>query len=158
MAKYRINANAEIDLLSQHELSQALDRQTRDWFQEEARGFSTARFASISTVSNSAVTFPPTGGDTIGPDQGFAWAVQRLSVKGLKTNDELLVYRNAISDLNYIDTVTATTPRLSFGSKGLILRGEEKLILTGSSLAATGDIVINGESIEVPELDIYKVL
>lgn len=158
MAKHRITANAEIDLLNQSELTQALDRQTRDWFQEEARGFSTARFGSISTISGGNVTVPAQGGDKIGPDAGFAWAVQRISAKNLATNDKILVYRNSVSDLNFIDELTATSLRLSFGGKGLVLRAEETLILTGTGLTATGDVIVNGEAIEVPELDIFKIL
>lgn len=157
MARYKIANNAEINLLTQSELDTSLDRVTKDWYQEAARGVSTARFSAIATVAASAVTLPGSDQQRIGPKDGFAWAVQRVTAAGLSTNDQLLVYRNSVSALNLVGVITPTAS-LHPGSKGLILRNDETLIAVGSSLTATGDIVINGEAVELPELDIFKLL
>lgn len=158
MAKTKLGAGQVVDTLTQGELDASLDRQTRDWFQEQARGFSTARFASIGTVDSTDVTVPQSGAEPIGPDTGFAWTVQRLSVVNLGDGDVLRIYRNSVTDFNFIDQVTDTAPSVHFGSKGLVLRAEERLILVGTGLAATGDVIVNGEAIEVAELDLYKIL
>lgn len=157
MARFTIRNQGEIDLLTQKELDTTLDRVARDMQQEAARGVTTARFSAIVAVANSAVSIPATDQQRIGPEQGLAWAVQRVTAANLGTNDQLLVYRNSPVALNLIGVITATAP-LKPGSKGLVLRGDERLVLTGASLSATGDIVVNGEAIELPELDIYKLL
>ena len=157
MPKTRLKAGEHVETLNQTELVEALGQQTTTWFQEQARGFTTARFAGVETVSGGAVTVPATDDTRFGPDSGFAWAVQRVSAQGLSTNDVLKVYRDAVAPLSFLGYITATT-NFAPGSKGVILRGGEKLVISGTSLGATGDIVVTGEGIQVSELDIYKIL
>jgi len=158
MPKTQLKAGSHVETLSQAELEAVLGKQTQTWFQEQARGFSTARFGDVSTVASQAVTVPATDDTVFGPDHGFAWAVQRISAQGLSTNDILKVFRNDENNLlNFLGYITATA-NFAPGSKGVILRGGEKLIVTGASLTATGDVVINGEALQCAELDIYKIL
>ena len=159
MALHKITPNGQINVLNKDELREALDKQTIDWFQEQARGLTTARFDGQGLISAGAVTIPAVGSpNRMGPKMGFAWTVQRISVFGLATNDSLNIYRGSITPHNFIGTITAASPEFHVGSKGLILRADENLVLTGSSLSATGDIVVNGEAIEVPETDLFKLL
>ncbi len=158
MPKSQLSANSVIETLNQEELSQALTKQTTTWFQEQARGFTTARFAAISTIVSQNVQVPAHDDEVFGPDQGYVWAVQRVTVSGLISNDSLAIYRSAISPMNLLGSVSAANPSTFFGSRGVILRGGEKLILSGNTLVATGDVVVNGEAVQVSELDIYKVL
>ena len=157
MAKAEMRAGGVVETLTQNELADVLTRQTTAWFQEQARGFTTARFAGLATVATGAVTVPANDSNRFGPDSGFAWAVQRVSASGLSTNDTLSVYRDAATALNFLGYITATAS-LHPGSKGIVLRGAESLVVAGSSLGATGDIVITGEAIQVSELDLYKIL
>lgn len=158
MPKSQLKAGSHVETLNQAELEQVLSKQTATYFQEQARGFSTARFGDVSTVASSAVQVPADDGTVFGPDTGWAWAVQRVSAQGLSTNDVLKVWRNDEGQLlNFLGYITATS-NFSPGSKGVILRGGEKLIVTGASLGATGDIAVNGEALQVSELDIYKIL
>lgn len=158
MPKSQLKAHSYIETLNQAELVEALTKQTTTWFQETARGFTTARFSSSATVASNAVMVPSNDDQTFGPDQGYAWAVQRVSAQGLSTNDVLKVWRNdENSPYNFLGYITATS-NFAPGSKGVILRGGEKLIVTGASLGATGDISVNGEAVQASELDIYKLL
>lgn len=157
MPKTEMRAGAPIETLNQAELSAVLTQQTTTWFQEQARGFTTARFSGLATVAGGAVQVPPTDDNRFGPDQGFAWAVQRVSASGLSANDILSVYRDTATPLNFLGYITATQ-NFSPGSKGVILRGGESLVVAGSSLTATGDIVVTGEAVQAAELDIYKLL
>jgi hypothetical protein len=153
MPKAQLKANGHVETLNQAELEAALSKTTAAWFQELARGFTTARFGNTSTVAAGAVQVPALGSsDVFGPDDGFAWRVGRISADGLSTNDVLKVYRNGTA---YVGSITATS-NLSPG-KGLILRGGEFLVITGASLTATGDITVTGEAISASELDIYKL-
>lgn len=157
MAEYTIKNNSRIDLLTQQELAAELDRVTVNLTQEQARGITTARFVTVATIAAGKISLPPSDQQKIAPSQGFAWAVQRVTAAGLGATDSLAVYRNAITPFNLLGSVTASSS-LHVGSKGILLRAEESLLLAGSSLIATGDIAVNGECIEVPELDLYKLL
>jgi hypothetical protein len=90
-----------------------------------------------------------------GPEQGFAWRVSRVSVSGLSTNDSLSIYRDVATPMNFLASVSGGSPL--FPGKGIILRSGEKLIVAGSSLGATGDVVVTGEAVQCSELDIYKL-
>lgn len=154
MPKAQLKAGSHIETLSQAELEAVLGKTTQTWFQEQARGYTTARFGNSGTVATGAVQIPTNDtSDVFGPDKGFAWRVGRISADGLSTNDVLKVYRNGTT---YVGSITATS-NLSPG-KGLILRGGEFLVITGTSLTATGDITVNGEAVSAAELDIFKIL
>lgn len=155
--KSTIKNNGEIETLTQKELDDSLTRTATALMQEQARGFSTVRFADDGTITSANLLIPPAGGTPIGPEQGFAWAVQRVSADGLAAADVLKVYRNAVGANGFLGVITAASS-LHCGSKGLILRSGEQLLVTGATLTATGDIVVTGEAIEVGELDIYKIL
>jgi hypothetical protein len=155
--RFQLAAGRTIDVLTQTELKAGLTEQTASWFQEMARGLNTARFDAVSTVATGAVTLPGPGVRSLGPDVGFAWAVQRITADGLADQGVLVVYRNSAQPVNRLGTITSSSP-FHAGSKGALLRGDERLIITGASLTATGDIAVNGEAIEVAESDIYKII
>lgn len=157
--KHVIKNGGEINLLTQEELNQSLGTVVTGMQQEQARGLSTARFEGIGTIAGGILAIPGVTGDyPMGPDTGFAWAVQRISCDGLGTNDILKVYRNGVSGYGFIDILTAAKPSIRPGGKGVILRSGEQLVVTGAGLTATGDLVINGEALETSELDLYKLL
>jgi hypothetical protein len=154
--KTKITHGAEIETLTPAELKAGLTATTASWFQEMARGLSTARFTSTATISGAAVTFPPPGETRIGPEVGFAWAVQRVSAYGLDSADVLQVFRNVAVPETYLGQITTASP-MTLGSKAVILRSDERLVITGTSLTATGTIAVNGEAVELPEMDLYKL-
>lgn len=155
--KTRLGANVELDVLNQHELRAHLDAQTTSWFQERARGETTERFDATGTVVTGAVTIPAVGDkQKLGPQKGFLWKVERITADGLGSGDVLFVYRNSVQPRNKIGYITAASS-FPIGGKPPILRGDEKLVITGASLTATGDITINGEAAEVAEADFWKL-
>ena len=160
MAMFKLKANADVDLINRDELHEVFAHhvgQVQHWFQEMARGFSTARFYADGVPSAGAISMPSPGQETVGPNEGFAWSVQRVSAFGLGTSDVLNIFRNDTSAVNYIGSLTANNPFIP-NDKGFILRSGERLYFTGTGLTATGDLVVNGEALEVSELDLYKVL
>lgn len=158
MARTKIAPGQVIETVTPAELVHELDKYTANWFQEKARGVTTFRTVATDTVANNAVTIPGPNEDVIGPNPGFTWIVLALRAFGLATGDTLTVYRNSANPQNFLGTVTFANPVIYFGSKSLILKGDEKLILTGSSLTATGDITVNGEGLECAEPDLYKLV
>jgi hypothetical protein len=155
MPTTKLGAGQQVETLNQAELHHELTKQTTAYFQEQARGFTSARFGPVAvTVSGGSVTVPGADATRFGPDQGWAWAVQRISADGLAANDVLKVYLNGTI---YVGQITAAA-NFAPGSKGCVLRGGDFLVVKGSSLTATGDIVVNGEAAQAAELDIYKLL
>jgi hypothetical protein len=153
--KFKLQAGREVAVLTQDELSHHLDQQTVSWFQEMARGLSTARFDTFAMAAeDGSVTLPAPGASPIGPEVGYCWAIQRIT--GDFAGDALTVYRNSVQPPNKLGVLTPTSS-LHFGSKGAILRGDERLLFTGAGLE-TGQVTISGEAIEVGESDLYKLI
>lgn len=154
MANYTLRGGEQINLLTQEELRHELGETTSAWFQEEARGVSRFRFETNGNASGGTLILPPNG-ERIGPDPGYCWEVQRISVNGLTGSDAIYVHRTIDSGRGLIDMLTATKPAIY---PKCILGAGEFLILEGFGLTATGEICLNGEGWELPELDQYKLL
>ncbi len=150
--KHTIKNGGHLELLNQAELDESLGRVATSITQEQARGLGTARLYGEGTPAAGALSIPSPGDAPIGPETGFAWAVQRITADGLAAGDVLKVYRG-----NMLLGVLTPTQSLE-GSKARILRSGESLTITGTALTATGQIVINGEAIETSELDLWKSL
>ena len=156
--KNTIKNNGQVETLTQEELEASLGKVVTNLQQEQARGMSTARFVGIATIAGGAIAIPGNTGDSpMGPEQGFAWAVQRISCDGLGTGDVLKVYRNTVMAAGFLGILTATAS-IRPGGKGIILRADEQLVVVGTGLTATGDLVVNGEALETSELDLFKLL
>lgn len=158
MANYTLGAGESVDLLNRNELAEELDKQTKDWYQERARGLTTATFNTVGNIVAGSILLPLSSEPVVGPRPGFAWSVQRISCQGLAATDTVKIYKGVANDVRFIDQLTPSRLTVYPGSKGLILRAGDNLIFTGSTLSLTGFVSINGEVIEVPELDLYKVL
>lgn len=159
MARTTIAPRNVIETVTEQELVHHLDRYTENWFQEKARGVTTFRTQAIDTVTTAgAITLPGPNEDAIGPNMGFVWLLHVLRVFGLTAGDSLTVYRNSANPGNYLATLSAANPVFTFSNKSCILKGDEKLIITGAGLLTTGDVAVNGEGSECAELDLYKIL
>ncbi len=159
MAKTVIAPGAVIDTPTAAEMAEHLGKAARQWFAEQARGVTLFRFDHTDTVSGSAITIPAAGEQIEGPRAGFVWVVAAVRAQGLATGDVLNIWRNnAKEPRNFLGTVTAAAPATVFSAKSVILKGGEKLIFTGASLMATGDITVNGEGLEAGEVDLYKIV
>lgn len=157
MAKTKIAPGNVIETITHAEMVQHLDKYTETWFQERARGIGLVRPRAVDTVSGGNITLPATNEDFLGPWAGFVWSLHVLRAFGLATNDTLTVYRNNANPGNFLCTLTFAAPVFTFGSKSCFLHGDERLIIIGTGLTATGDIAVNGEGFECAEIDLYKL-
>lgn len=163
MPRVRLAANAEIDVLSKGELDHSIGALLRALFAERARGVDDVRFETGPGVSNGTFSHPGTTESSVGPEQGYAWAVERVSAFGLQTNDVIAVHRitddsqSPPSGRGFLGNITAAVPFLHIGGSGIILKGGEQLLFYGTSLTATS-VFINGEGKQVPEISLWKLL
>lgn len=77
-----------------------------------------------------------------GPNTGYAWAVQRLTVAGLATTDSATVYRgystaDAVPQNIVAPPLVPSAPTYNPGKTGLILMGDQSLVFGGTLTAGT---------------------
>jgi hypothetical protein len=87
----------------------------------------------------------------LGPNTGYAWAVQRLTVAGLGATDTVSAYRGPASAVtaasnNLLNILTGAAPTWHPGRTGLILSPGDTLVVAGTGLAAT-QVTLTGEAI-----------
>jgi hypothetical protein len=171
MAKFRFDVGAEADLPTITEQAQLMGLRDKSFWVERARGVKPMRFAGQGTVSSGSVTIPGQSASTtygsnlpqMGPSDGFAWAVQRITCYLItNSSDVLYVYRGSAqttgSPNNFLGILTQAAPTLHVGGKGLFLLPDEQILVTGSSLTTTGTLTINGEAIEAPAEQVWKIV
>jgi hypothetical protein len=153
MAKFKIQAGAELDVLTHDELKTALSAFTATWHQEVARG---DRFRDIRATGTIAATAVSIGGDkdtgnNLGPSAGFVWSVQRLAVVAGTVDDvaKLTLFKNDNGPGSQVKPVLATYN--SFGPRELVLYpGDVLLVENFSALGGSGNITLTGSVREVP--------
>jgi hypothetical protein len=157
MATFAIKAGASFEVATPSEVSKILRETLISATLEYGRGKKFPNFSTSGTVANSAVTIGDSGSatDKIAPGDGFTWAVRRIVVVGLATNDVVGLYRNSVAPMNAIDSGVATTAApwvfFTFGGRQLILHANERLIVANvGALTATGTISVSGQAEEVP--------
>jgi hypothetical protein len=161
--KQQVVHGAVFDFATPDEIHQSMSTVITELFQERARGIAPWRFMDQQEVSGDAVTLPATGEENLGPNPGYAVLVQAVRGQGMTGNDVISIYRGtgspagAAIDGNFVGQLTVADPVEKFGSRGLLLKGGEFLAFTGASLSASL-ITVNGEGVEVPEPDLYKLL
>lgn len=90
--------------------------------------------------------------NVLGPNTGYAWAVQSLSVAGLGSADTASLYigpatATAVAPNNFKQAFTAAAPAWQPGRTGLILNQGDTLVLAGTGLTSplvtlTGQVIV----------------
>lgn len=155
MPKIALKAGAELDILSQRELDDSLDKANARVELSRLYGVKWMRLPEVlsGVASGSVLTLGETSGEMVGPDSGYAWAIRRLVVNGLTagaTPDVVNLYRGTAAGIP-LWQFTGTSAFATFGKLSLTLMGGERLALASvGTFAATGTITLAGELIQVP--------
>jgi hypothetical protein len=111
--------------------------------------------ADVSYIETPALSFtslPFVAGSGWGPNTGFHWAVQRMTIAGLgATTDYAIAYRGTASAhavgnnalYTFQELVAGGTATWHPGRTGLILKGQESLVFGGTFTGTTGFISID---------------
>lgn len=157
--KTRLQAGAELDLISRDEMKEVLQTVTKDWFNQVGRGDRYPRFSAQGTIAGGALTI---GGAEaldapLGPAEGFVWAVQRIALHGLTTNTgtPLTTSTEPVRlHLNDDGPGSLVHPAIQgyqeFGEHELVLYPGDTLLVVGTALTKTGIITLTGQAREVP--------
>jgi|SRR5271170_6854759 len=165
MPRYELRVGGHIDVLDKNELDDVIDKQTR-MLLDEAKGVSHIDFYATGTVVGAAVTIPSPNPASIGqlqipdlgPEDGYVWSLQRLTIDGLGTGDSVVIYKNFVSGPNHLFTLRVAQEWIFPGSHAGILKGGDVIIAVGSGLTATGQLTLSGEALEAPAVKIYKLI
>jgi len=153
MAKFKIQAGAELDLLTPKELKDELAAAMKSWRAEMARGgvFKQLQLSGTTTAGGELLM----GGDLVeqgaGPGPGFMWSVRRLNVVGMADGDTVTLYINDANPRSAVRSFTAAAPYYGFHPNELVLKSSDRLVVAGSSLPVTTEFVVTGGVKEVPE-------
>lgn len=142
--KVKIQAGAELDLLTDAELRTAL----RDFNEEIRRGVRFVRRSAVATPNAGNILLAD---DHMGPQGSMVWSVTRISLVGVNLTDstELLLYINEISSTSFVAGITARN-WAGFDLGQLVLQPLDRLIFSYPFGDAATPIGINVQAVEVP--------
>jgi hypothetical protein len=165
MPKYELRVGGHIDVLNKAELDASLSEQTKMML-AIAEGVKHFYFTASGLIAGGSVSIPgPQAGNVgqlqqpaLGPEDGFVWTIQRVTIDGLTTGtDKVIFYRNYVAPYNRLYSVTGATEFYTPGSHASVLRGGDQLIASGTGLASTGTLTLSGEAFEAPAQMIAKL-
>lgn len=157
--KTKLQAGAELDLISKDEMKDVLKTVTQDWFNQVGRGDRYPRFSASGTIAAGELIIDGASqlNQRLGPAEGFVWAVQRLALHGLTTNtgDPLTSSTEPVQlFVNDTGPSSLVHPSLQgykeFGEHELVLYPGDTLLVVGTALTKTGVITLTGQAREVP--------
>jgi len=176
--KYEIKLGGHIDILNRDELENALEKQTFALL-AQARGVKHFFFSAPGTVSAGGVTIPGPNPNVIsqnqqpilGPEDGFIWAVQRLTIDGLTkdvSNTPSIVSTGGsvtdpgagatIATLSGLTPGTAYNLQWSVGLSGTVTTSDaNNMELSGTGLSATDIAFYPGTDGNYPQLPVTIV-
>lgn len=157
----QLELGAQLETLTRGELSEELAAQTQQFFAEYARGQKYMRFGPFgTTVANSAVSFDGSQTQGTGPRGGYVWSIRRLDFHGLTeatTPDIVNLTRNDPNG-RPIWQFNGNNWAYTFGKTEMLLfPGETLSFINVGTIAATGQITMAGDILEVPAEQIYKL-
>jgi hypothetical protein len=159
MAEVQLKAGAKIDTLTKKELKDVIDNASRDWFNQVSRGDRYRRFSATGTIASGALVIDGTSSanQTLGPAEGFVWAVQRIALSGLTVvsgTPAVAVSEPVQLFLNDDGASSLVHPAVAgfhdFGQYSLVLYPGDTLLAKGASLNSTGIVTLTGMAREVP--------
>lgn len=161
----RLELGAEVETLTPGELKDGLRSElaqhAQDMIREYARGLKYMRFGPVAApIANNAFLLNGSSQGQVGPREGFAWSVRRITVSGLAsgaTPDVANLYRNGTSRPP-IWQFTGNAFAQRFGKlELLLLPGEHLDLVSVGSITATGQITLDGDVLECAAEEIGKL-
>jgi len=141
-------------------VGEAFDAQER----RAARGWKWMRLpVYTATPANSAVAIDSAsnGGAELGPNSGYAWSLRRIVIDGMTTGttpDVINMYRNAITGQAPLWQFNGNNFAYTFGRLEMVIIGGDALKFASvGTFAATGQIRVTGELVEVPAEQLWKL-
>ncbi|MHB1595385.1 MAG: hypothetical protein ACYCO9_16380 [Streptosporangiaceae bacterium] len=156
--KFKLDFQTEIDVLTQGELDESLSAANDAAARAFLAGIDWRQMPQLRGTASSGTLTLGVQDAAIGPREGYAWSIMRLAVSGLtggSSPDTVTFYRDDNIPLWQLD---GSMPFEKFSRLQLTLVGGQKLTVSSTgTFAATGQIVVSGELIEVPQVMLGKL-
>lgn len=149
MAKFKIGAGADIELLTQGELDQSLANE-RAASRSKYQAVSVIRLPVLFGIASGGVL--AMGGDSgspvHSPDQGYVWSVRHISIEGLAAGDVVSILRAG----RIFWKLAATPPSAETWGRGefMVNAGETLSYANFGAFASVAQIVISGTAWQCP--------
>lgn len=138
MAKFKISAGAEIDVVTKDEVREELAHARANWVGEVARGCRWKRGSMFGTTDGAGlVTIGENGENALGPGEGFAWLLKRVAVTGYDpvapSTQSLALYQGAANPSAII------VPKLGTYTAEMneLLMPKDTLVVSGTAAIST---------------------
>lgn len=176
MSEIKLELGAKLDCLNRHELEDVLTRKADAWFRYRAKGTKRQAFWSSGQVAGAALVIGDSnvpGAAMLGPREGWAWKVERISVTGFAaaTTDYVKVYKGDVgagspqADMRFVDVLSVSKWAIYPGHGCILLPGDHIVIAggaayTGAALTSPNGTLwtVTGEAIETPAEQIWKLI
>ena len=158
MAKFKISAGAEVDLLTASEVRDALKEFRTNWTAEFSRGRRSRRFSAQGTVTAAGdLVIGGSGVPDFGPEQGMVWSVRRLAITGFADDTDVVgVFVNDASPSQSVEPGLMIADNaldglsVRWSNRQLVLQSGETLLVAGASLTAASIWTVAGQTDELP--------
>lgn len=179
MAEIKLELGAKLDCLNKNELEDVITRKADSWFKYQAKGEKRQAFWLAGQVANAALLIGDStvatgnpGSGILGPREGWAWRVERISVTGFAaaTTDYVKVFKGDAgagspqSDMRFLDTLSINKWAIYPGRGCILLPGDHIVIAggaayTGAALTSPNGTqwTVTGEAIAVPAEKIWMI-
>lgn len=154
--KFKLQAGAELEMLTKAELREELAEAMTAWRQEIARGVRFRKFSAsgVRTGGTWAIGGDVGNNDTaqLGPQSGFVWALTRLIVSGggiVAGTDAWQAYLDVTTPSRLLASTTNSNG-VSFDPGAVVLVSGETLAFTGVGTGAGTDVTVAGHAVELP--------
>jgi hypothetical protein len=157
MAKYRLAAGVDVDLLTSGELRKELDAHAR-----KLRRMLNDR--PIPRTPQASATLDSNGLGTVNlgnPSAGRQWDVRRVNVCGQVPSAAFagtaVIYRGSVGPLSFVDS-TATLPNVStWSAEEFTLRPDESIIVQVTGGLAGAVMFVSAQVMDGPKSQLYEV-
>lgn len=164
MAKFKLQAGAFIDTLTQPEIAKTLTQFITSWRLETQRGDTYRHFSATGTADASG-NLVIGGSDAtrsgLGPEESMVWGVSRIAVTGAAgTTPILSLFRNSADPSTIIRGSLALVngnAYQEYGSPGLVLNPGTNILLTGTALTAGSAVTLTGDCRELPASMLWRM-
>lgn len=163
MAKFKIGANAEIDLLTKGELDDSLADSAKGEWQERARGVKVMRFTApvqASLTATAIYVIPYT------PAQGYSWALRLVgatfsaafNLRAWVTSDPSVTSLPTPNNMMPLGVTggSALAVTLPFSGTQMVLNGGDFVVMSASGSVTLNSYVLT--AVEVPTELLWKLV
>lgn len=167
--KFKLDFGADIELLTRDELGGELRAAEHRWDLLWRTRLAGLRHMPIPVARGTSdgsgdITLGQTSDPDqpyLGPREGYAWRVVRVSVAILGANDQIALYRGDVGKARFVDLLTGTSPAFT-ASHAVVLHPGDHLVVSTSQIAgsvtANTEVVVSGEVVEAPAEMIGKLI